>query len=242
MRIWPAIDLKDGKCVRLSQGDVKRETVYGSSPADMALRWTAEGATGLHVIDLDGAMGRPANLKAIAAIADEVDVDLQVGGGIRDEKTIEDFLAMGIKRLIIATKSVTDPQWVEKMANRYSGHLVISIDTRGGKIAYDGWQKSEDTAAVELARRVSDLPLGGLIYTNIDRAGMMSGPELQTLADIIEISEVPVTASGGIKSLDDLLQLRNTNIDGYIIGKALYAGHLTLPDALTTLTHTDSSI
>ena len=242
MRIWPAIDLKDGKCVRLSQGDIKRETVYGSSPADMAIRWTAEGATGLHIIDLDGAMGRPANLNAIAAIAEEVDVDIQVGGGIRDEKAIEDFLAMGIKRLIISTKAVTDPDWLETMADRYSGHLLVSIDTRGGQIAYDGWQESENISAVKLAERFSDLPLGGLIYTNIDRAGMMSGPELQTLADIIESSTAPITASGGIRSLEDLKQLRHTNIDGCIIGKAIYAGHLTLHDAIATLTHTDSSI
>jgi phosphoribosylformimino-5-aminoimidazole carboxamide ribotide isomerase len=242
MRIWPAIDIKDGKCVRLSQGDLKRETVYGSSPADMAIRWVAEGATGLHIIDLDGAVGRPPNFNAIAAIADEVDVDIQVGGGIRDEKTIEDYLAMGIKRLIISTQSVLDLAWTVKMAQRYQGHLLISIDTRDDMVAFDGWQNSHPVSAIEHARSLRDLPLAGLIYTNIDRAGMMSGPDIRTLEHIIEDCSLPITASGGIQALDDLRQLSQMNLEGCVIGKALYAGHLTLPDAIAMCNPTNSAI
>ena len=235
MRVWPAIDVKDGKCVRLSQGDIKRETVYGSSPADMAIRWVAEGATGLHVIDLDGAIGRPANFNAIASIADQVDVDIQVGGGIRDERTIEDFLTMGIKRLIISTQSVTNPQWTARMAERYSGHLLVSIDTRGGQVAYNGWQNSGDLSPIEHARNICHLPLAGLIYTNIDRAGMMTGPDLKTLNEITENIEIPVIASGGVKLPEHLQKLRQLRLEGCVIGKALYDGHLTLPESIAAL-------
>lgn len=241
MRIWPAIDLKDGKCVRLSQGDLKRETVYGSSPADMALRWTSEGATGLHVIDLDGAMGRPANINAIASIAEETNVDLQVGGGIRDERAIEDLLALGIKRLIVSTLSISDPDWLAKMADRYPGLLLVSLDARNGKIAFDGWQRTSSISVMEHAAHVSQLPLAGLIYTNIDRAGMMSGPDFEAITDIRDRCQLPLTASAGVKTIEQLQQLRDTRVDGCVIGKALYDGHLTLHNAIQEISSIDSA-
>lgn len=232
MQIWPAIDVKSGKCVRLSQGDYQRDIVYGTNPADMASRWVSEGATGLHVIDLDGAMGCGNNLDAIRKIVDETDVEIQVGGGINSQKSIEEFLSMGIKRLVVSTKSVCDPDWIDTMASRYEGHIVVSIDFRNGFVAYDGWRKTSELSAVEHAKSMSSLPLAGLIFTDIDRAGMMSGPNLELLHQLRDLATAPVISSGGVQETDDVIRLNETGVQGCIIGRALYEGKITLPDAI----------
>ncbi len=236
MRIWPAIDIKNGKCVRLSQGDYDGETVYGLDPADMASRWVSEGATGLHIIDLDGAMGRTSNTTAIAEIAESIDVEIQVGGGIHSEQVIEDYLSIGIKRLIVATKSVTDPKWLESMAQRYVGHLVVSIDTKNGKVAYDGWQQVTDLNATEHANSISHLPIAGIIYTDIDRAGVMTGPNFDLISNMKTSLNVPLVSSGGIRNLEDVRKLVDTGVQGCVIGRALYDGKVTLPEAISVAT------
>ena len=235
MRIWPAIDLKNGNCVRLSQGDFHKETVYGSDPADMASRWVSEGANGLHVIDLDGAMGLPPNRKAIQQISDQVDIDIQFGGGVRTQATIEEYLSIGIKRIIIASKAVEDTVWIEQMANRYEGHLVISIDARDGRVAHDGWRKLSNTSVIDHAKTMSRLPIAGLIYTNIDTAGMLSGPDTKTIQHIQRNTNVPLIASGGIATLEDIELLSKLTVEGCIVGRAIYEGRLTLPETISSV-------
>ncbi|MEM9411111.1 MAG: 1-(5-phosphoribosyl)-5-[(5-phosphoribosylamino)methylideneamino]imidazole-4-carboxamide isomerase [Planctomycetota bacterium] len=232
MRIWPAIDLKDGKCVRLSQGNYRREIVYGNDPADMAARWVSEGADGLHIIDLDGAIGHGNNLQAIEKIATDVDIDLQVGGGIRDYHKIETLLSLGIKRIIVSTKPLEDFSWLEKMAERFAFNLLVSVDTRNGKISCDGWRRSTSRQLVPYIDQLSQLPLAGLIYTNIDRAGMLNGPDIGTPTSIKKMTGLPLITSGGASSYQHLMELHSEGIDGCIIGKAIYEGRINLSDAI----------
>lgn len=232
MRIWPAIDLKGGKCVRLAQGDYHREKVYGKNPADMAARWVSEGATGLHIIDLDGAMGADSNRDAVALICDETDVEIQVGGGIRSEETIEDYLTMGIRRLILSSKTISDPQWLCRMAMKYEDYLVVSIDIKHDCLAFDGWQKTTDRDIVEHAKSMANLPLAGLIVTDISRAGMLNGPNFELLDAIIRSTEKPIISSGGVRHIEDVERLAHRGAHGCVIGKALYDGQLTLPQTI----------
>lgn len=170
MQIWPAIDIRNGKCVRLAQGDYSQETVYGSDPADMAHRWVMDGATALHIVDLDGGRtGKSVNKKEIERIAQNLNVECQVGGGIRDESTIAEMLEIGVAQLVIGTKAITDPDWLGEMSEKYSGRLLVGIDARGGKVATDGWKKTSDVTAVEFVDRISGYPLAGIIFTDIAR-------------------------------------------------------------------------
>ena len=233
MRIWPAIDLKGGNCVRLTQGDYYREMVYGKNPSDMAARWVSEGATGLHVIDLDGALGIGSNISAITQICNEVDIEIQVGGGIRSEEVIEQYLSLGIKRLIISTKSVEDPGWLMRMTSRYENHLVVSIDIKNEGVAFDGWQKTTDMDVVEHARAMAQLPIAGLIVTDITRAGMLNGPNYDLLNEVAANINRPLISSGGVRHEEDVERLAQTGIHGCVIGKALYEGKLTLPQTIS---------
>ncbi len=236
MQIWPAIDLIEGSCVRLSQGDFSRRTSYGSSPADMASRWVSEGASGLHIIDLDAATtGTSSNMSAIGQIIAQNDVDLQVGGGIRTKECVEAYLELGAQRLVISTQAVEDCKWVEHAAHKYPEHLIVSIDAKNGKVAYDGWSKTASASILEHARKFADLPLAAMIFTDIDRAGMQTGPNLETISQIKEIVRVPFIASGGISTYEHLRQLAEAGIDGCVIGKALYEGKLSLTDAIASL-------
>lgn len=233
MRIWPAIDVREGKCVRLSQGDFQREKVYGNNPADMACRWVAEGATGLHVVDLDRATrGESVNRDSIARIAREVKVELQVAGGIRDEQTIVDYLELGIKRVVLGTSTVYDFDWFAKMANQYPDHLVVTIDTKNETIFTDGWSEDSGVVGIDHARRVSELPIAGLIYTDISSCGMQSGSNLAELRKLRAGVTLPVIAAGGVNSADDISLLAETGMDGCVIGKSLYEGKLTLTAAI----------
>lgn len=240
MQVWPAIDLKGGKCVRLTQGDYHREKVYGTNPADMAARWVTEGATGLHVIDLDGAMGVATNQDAVARICSEIEVDIQVGGGIRSEQAIEDYLSMGIKRLIVSSKTISDPQWIRQMATKYENLLVVSIDLKQERLAFDGWQKTSDIDVLQHAKAMAELPIAGLIVTDISRAGMLTGPNLELLDSLIHCTEKPLISSGGVRHTEDVERLTHKGVHGCVVGKALYDGQITLPQTIAAAALTDA--
>lgn len=233
MQIWPAIDIRSGKCVRLMQGDYKQETVYGDSPADMAHRWVSEGATGLHIVDLDGAReGVSQNFDAIAKIAAEVDVPIQVGGGIRDTDVIDQFLSVGVSRLVIGTRALKDPEWAKETIQRYPKQILIGLDSRDGKAATDGWLETSEVSDLEFAAEMAAFPIAGIIYTDITKDGMLSGPNLEALGQMNENVNVPVIASGGVTTVDDISRLSALELAGCIVGRALYEGRLTLSQAI----------
>jgi len=233
MQIWPAIDIRGGRCVRLVQGDYDKETVYGINPADMAVRFQADGATGLHIVDLDGARdGDNPNEKQIAQIVKEVSVPCQLGGGIRSEDAIRNYLEMGIARLMVGTKAITDVDWLVEMCGKYPHKLLVAIDARDGRVSTDGWKKTSDTTAVDLAVRISSNPVAGIVYTDIAKDGMLSGPNIDAMKEMAQAVSVPVIASGGVTTVKDVSRLAGVGVTGCVIGRALYEGHLTLQDAL----------
>ena len=233
MQVWPAIDLRGGNCVRLLQGDYARETVFGHDPAAMAQRWVSEGAEYLHLVDLDGARdGKSGNFDAVKSIVSAVDIPCELGGGIRDEQTIELMLSLGLTRLVIGTKAVKDPAWFRQVSSRFPGRLAVGIDARDGLVASEGWRESSQVEATELARSLADQPIAAVIYTDIARDGMMAGPNFMAMAEMRRAVSVPVIASGGITTADDVRRLAEAGMDGCIIGRALYEGSLTLNEAL----------
>ena len=241
LEILPAIDLRGGQCVRLRQGDYNQETVFGDDPAAMATRWEAGGATRLHLVDLDGAKaGKPVNLPAIRAILAAVKVPCQLGGGIRDEATIEAMLGeVGIGRVIVGTAALKKPEWFASMVERFPGRVALGLDARDSMVATAGWLDVSQTPAIELARRFVGLPLGAVIYTNIANDGMMKGVDPATLGDMEKLADMglPVIASGGVTTSVDIRNLaaihaRQPNLVGAIVGRALYEGTLTVPDAV----------
>lgn len=237
MQIWPAIDLRGGKCVRLRQGDYSRETVYGDDPAAMAQTWVQQGATCLHLVDLDGAKdGNSANLAAVRSILAKVNVPCELGGGIREEDTIRRLLDLGLSRLVLGTKALKEPDWFRQMARRYSGKLALGIDAKNGLVATDGWLRTSSTRSVDLARQFAGEPLAAIIYTDIAKDGMLAGPNLDAMAEMNAASEIDVIASGGVTTADDVQALAETGVAGCIIGRALYEGTLTLPAALAATT------
>ena len=238
MQIWPAIDIRDGKCVRLIQGDYTKQTVYGANPADMALRFVADGATCLHIVDLDGARdGTTANRTSIEKLVAEVNVTCQLGGGIRDELTIESYLRLGVDRLIIGTKALTDFDWFAAMTAKFPEKLLVGIDAREGHAATDGWQKTSDVPATELAAKLSKLSLAGIIYTDITKDGMMSGPNFDAMQEMKSAVDVPLIASGGVTTTEDVTMLAQIGVAGCIIGRSLYEGRLTVASALNAAKH-----
>jgi phosphoribosylformimino-5-aminoimidazole carboxamide ribotide isomerase len=233
MQVWPAIDLRGGKCVRLQQGDYRRETVFGDDPAAMARHWVDQGAACLHLVDLDGARdGWPANLPAVRAILASVSVPCELGGGIRDEETIGSLVELGVNRLVVGTRALKEPDWFRDMCRRFPERLVLGIDARGGRVATDGWLETSSVAATELARRFADLPLAALIYTDIAADGMLAGPNFDSIAEMQRTVDLPVIASGGVTRTDDVARLARDGVAGCIIGRALYEGTLKLADAL----------
>ena len=183
MQIWPAIDLRGGNCVRLLQGDYRRETVFGTDPTAMARRWVSEGAKCLHLVDLDGARdGHSVNRDAVAAIVQAMDVPCELGGGIRDEATIRDMLSLGLSRLVIGTKALKDPQWFRDMCRQFPNQLAVGIDARHGRVATEGWLEVSQVAATELARTLAGEPIAAIIYTDIAKDGMLSGPNLEAMS------------------------------------------------------------
>ncbi len=233
MLIWPAIDIRDGKCVRLTQGDFAQETVYGDSPSDMAHRFVSDGATGLHIIDLDAARyGTIANQEVIATIAREVDVPCQVGGGVRSRETIAGYLEAGIHRLVVGTKALTHPKWLAEMCQAFPEHLLVAIDARHGRVTTNGWLKTSDTMAVDLGKKLSSIPVAGIVYTDISRDGMMGGPNLAAMREMACSVAVPLIASGGVTTPRDISRLAGMGLAGCVIGKALYEDRLTLDQAI----------
>lgn len=234
MQIWPAIDICGGKCVRLRQGDFERETVFGDDPLAMARRWVTAGATRLHLVDLDGARdGQGTNHELIQQIANQSGVPCQLGGGIRDEGTIQKLLDSGLTQLVIGTRALKEPEWFRSVCQQFPGRLAIGVDARDGLVATDGWLETSQMDAVELARTVRDLPVAAIIYTDIARDGMMQGPNLVAMSDMNQATTIPVIASGGVTTIEDVQRLAELELSGCIIGRALYEGTLNLSDAIT---------
>jgi phosphoribosylformimino-5-aminoimidazole carboxamide ribotide isomerase len=233
LEIWPAIDLRGGKCVRLQQGDYQRETVFGEDPAAMARHWVAQGAQRLHLVDLDGARtGRPENLSAVRAIVEASGVPCELGGGIRDEATIRELLAAGLCRLVVGTLALREPDWFRKMCRLFPGRLVLGIDARDGFVATDGWLSTSQTSAIDLAGQFAREPIAAVVYTDIATDGMLTGPNVEAMRQMKQSVQWPVVASGGVSSADDVARLTEAGMDGCIIGRALYEGRLDLAAAL----------
>ncbi len=229
MVIIPAIDLKDGRCVRLRQGDMRDETVYSEDPAGVALRWQEAGARFLHVVDLNGAIhGQPANVSQIEAILKAVNIPVQVGGGIRTLETIRHYIGLGVSRVVLGTTALHDRLVLEQACAEFEGRVVLGLDAKNGKVAVRGWTTVSDTTAKTLLAQLSGYALGAVIYTDIARDGMLEGPNLTALREIIEHAPFPVIASGGITQLDDIRAIKalGPKVTGAIIGKALYDGKL----------------
>ena len=233
MQIWPAIDLLDGKCVRLKQGDYHRETVFSDDPVAMARQWQSSGARHLHLVDLDGARdGAVINRQVIADIMAAVEMECEVGGGIRDENSIRELIDLNVNRLVIGTSALKQPEWFRQMCQRYPHRLVLGIDARDGKVATDGWLETSQVAAVDLVNQFAKLPLAAVIYTDIATDGMMSGPNLEEIQTMAKATNHPVIASGGIRSVGDLQDLATVPVAGAIVGRALYENEIDLAAAL----------
>jgi phosphoribosylformimino-5-aminoimidazole carboxamide ribotide isomerase len=233
VQIWPAIDLRGGKCVRLKQGDFSRETVFGEDPTAMARHWVSQGAECLHLVDLDGARtGSPDNVPSVAAILRSVDVPCELGGGIREDETIRQLLDLGLARLVVGTKAISEPEWFRQMCRRFPGRLVLGIDARDGRVATHGWLETSELDAVELARRFAKELIGAIVYTDIATDGMMAGPNVAAMAAMQQAVGCPVVASGGVTTVADVARLAAIPMAGCIIGRALYEGTITLPEAI----------
>jgi phosphoribosylformimino-5-aminoimidazole carboxamide ribotide isomerase len=236
MLLIPAIDLKDGKCVRLRQGRMDEETVFADDPLDMARRWVDAGAKRLHLVDLNGAFaGKPVNADVIHRIAEAYpDVPIQVGGGIRDEDTVQLYLDAGVQYVIIGTKAVRAPHFVNDLCLEFPGHIIVGLDARDGKVAIDGWSKLSNHDVTDIAQRFERDGVAAIVYTDISRDGMMQGVNVEATAKLAGEISIPVIASGGISSLDDikaLLAVADEGIMGAIIGRALYEGSIELAEA-----------
>lgn len=243
MIVIPAIDIKGGKCVRLQQGRMDRETVFGEDPAAMARRWAEAGASMIHVVDLDGAVEKtPRNLPSIRGILAAVTVPIQIGGGIRDMETIGMYVETGVQRIIIGTEAIRNPALVQEACRRFPGRIVVGIDARNGLVAIEGWTETTRTRAVDLARRFEDSGVAAINFTDIHRDGMQTGPNLEATRELAESIAIPVVASGGVSTLRDiqnLLPLEPFGVVGVITGKALYAGTLDLEEAIALTRRSD---
>ena len=236
MIIFPAIDLKEGECVRLVRGDMAQATVFNDDPAAQARAFEAEGFTWLHVVDLDGAFaGKPMNAHAVERILAGVAMKVQLGGGIRDMKTVCGWLNKGVERIVIGTAAVRDPDFVREAARMYPQRIAVGIDARDGRVAIDGWAKTSDISALELGRRFEESGVAAIVYTDISRDGAMQGLNIEATVALAEAVSIPVIASGGLASIDDvkrLLQPDCARLAGAITGRALYDGRLDAREAL----------
>jgi phosphoribosylformimino-5-aminoimidazole carboxamide ribotide isomerase len=233
MQVWPAIDLRGGKCVRLRQGDYQQETIFAENPAAVARQFVEQGARHLHIVDLEGAReGLPVNLPSVQEILEAVDSECELGGGIRDEQSIRELMDFGLDRLVIGTSALRDPEWFREACRRFPGKLVLGIDARDGLAATDGWLQTSGVTALDLARQFAEEPLAAIIYTDIATDGMMAGPNIAAIAQMQSAVDVPIIASGGVTTVDDVARLAAVGVAGCIIGRALYEGTLTLAAAL----------
>jgi phosphoribosylformimino-5-aminoimidazole carboxamide ribotide isomerase len=233
MQVIPAIDLRGGRCVRLRQGDFDQETVFGEDPAAIALRWQSEGAERIHLVDLDGAKaGRPVNVETVKQIVERVGVPCQLGGGLRDQATIAAWLSSGVDRVVVGTQALRDPDWFARMAELFPERLLLGLDARDGKVATAGWIDVSSIQALTFARQFESLPIAGIVYTDIERDGMLGGPNLESIAALARSVKTPVIASGGIGELLDLDHLAALPVAGCIVGRALYEGRFSLGQAI----------
>jgi len=234
--LYPAIDLKDGQCVRVLQGDLDKATVFNNSPADQARLWADGGFHWIHVVDLNGAVqGKAVNEKAVEAILEAVSVPVQLGGGIRSLKDVERWIEAGVSRVILGTVAVTEPAIVLEAARLWPEQIAVSVDVRGGKVATQGWTESSDLDAVTVAKRFEDVGVGALIITDIDRDGTVMGFNVEAFGAIADAVSIPVIAAGGLASVEDIIRLRahkGTPIAGAVLGRALYNGDITAARAL----------
>lgn len=229
MILFPAIDIRNGKCVRLIQGDYDQEVIYGDSPTEMALLWEKQGAEFIHIVDLDGAKtGDSPNQRAIQAIAEAVSVPIQVGGGVRSKDIIETHIKSGVDRVIIGTAAITNRPFLEEAVEKYGDKIAVSIDARNGFVATDGWTETSEIKALDLLNDLEEIGVKTIVYTDIFKDGMMQGPNFDELQTMDEASSIDVIASGGVTTEEDIKKLESMNLYGAIIGKALYEGSLSL--------------
>lgn len=236
MIIYPAIDIRGGRCVRLTEGRFDAETVFADDPAEMALKWAGLGAEFLHLVDLDGALaGEGKNVPVIERILQSVSIPVQLGGGIRNLETIEKLLELGVTRLILGSAAVKNPELVAEACKKYPGHIAVGIDAKNGEVAIEGWGQGSGVAATELAKKMASFGVETIIYTDISRDGMLSGVNVEATAALARACGVPIIASGGVASLDDIRRVKAVESDGVqgcIIGKAIYTGAVDLKEAL----------
>ena len=235
MKIIPAVDIKEGRCVRLAQGKVDQETVYSNDPLSMANYWDEEGAKTIHVVDLDGAFqGSPINAEIVKNIIYSSSVDIQVGGGIRTLEAIETYVKAGAYRVILGTIAQKEPEFVEEACRRFPNKIIVGIDARDGLVAVKGWVEVSEQKATDLAQKMKGYGIAGFIFTDISRDGMLQGPNLESIKEFADSAQLPVIASGGVSSLEDiknLAKLESYGVNGVIIGKALYDKTLTFREA-----------
>ncbi len=238
MQVIPAIDVKDGRCVRLRQGDMAAETVYSHDVPSMARRWEEAGASLIHLVDLNGAVeGEPKNFPQIEAVRRALHIDVQVGGGIRNLATVRRYLQAGISRVVLGTSALTDRKFLDEACREFPRQILLGLDARDGKVAVKGWTAVSETTAVDLLKELSGYPICSVIYTDIARDGMLGGPNVSALREIVAYSPFPVIASGGISRIEDLKAVRSLGpqVVGAIVGKALYDGKLEYRSAVAAL-------
>jgi phosphoribosylformimino-5-aminoimidazole carboxamide ribotide isomerase len=237
VQIIPAIDLKGGNCVRLEQGEMSRETLFSTHPAEVARHWASLGSRMLHIVDLEGAVrGKPQNQDAIYQILKSVSIPLQLGGGIRNLKTIEHYLSLGVKRVVLGTVAYQHPSLLKEACQGFPHQIVVSIDARDGKIAIEGWKETTAAKAKDLLKNLEDKGVEAIVFTDIKRDGMMSGPNIKSIKEMAEATKIPLIASGGVTTLnhiEELMELGDCGIEGVIIGRALYEGSIDLREAIT---------
>ena len=234
MEIIPAIDLKSGRCVRLYQGDYQQETVYSENPVAVALEWQNQGASRLHLVDLDGAaQGNQENRETIIAILQQLTIPVQVGGGIRSYDTAGDLLALGLDRVVIGTAAIEEPALVARLCRDFGGdHVIVAVDARDGRVAIKGWLETTSVSVLDLARQMGELGVPRLLYTDISRDGTLGEPNFEANRDLVRNTGLRILASGGVASLEHLKSLVETGVEGAIVGRALYTGDVSLPEAI----------
>ncbi|PID20760.1 1-(5-phosphoribosyl)-5-[(5-phosphoribosylamino)methylideneamino]imidazole-4-carboxamide isomerase [Sporosarcina sp. P3] len=241
MILFPAIDIRDGKCVRLIQGDYAQEIIYNDSPTNMAQEWQNQGAEYIHVVDLDGAKtGNSANKQAIEAIAKSVSIPVQVGGGIRNMDIVDSHIQNGVARVIIGTAAIQDPEFLKKAVEKYGDKIAVSIDARNGLVATDGWTETSDVRAVDLLQDLAEIGVKTVVYTDIMKDGMLQGPNFEELKIMDDASSIDIIASGGVSTEEDIKRLAAEDMYGAIIGKALYEGNLSLKKLLGDDSHVNN--
>lgn len=243
MIVIPAIDIRAGKCVRLEQGEMDRETVYSDVPERMAARWVEQGAERLHLVDLDGAVqGRPVNREAVRKITDAVSIPVQLGGGIRDMDTIQAYLDLGIHQVILGTVAISHPDLLNTACRSFPGSIIVGLDARGDRVAVQGWTQDTETTLQDMARECERLGVSAIIYTDIQRDGMSTGPNIESTRALAQSTGVPVIASGGISGIQDVVRvsdLARDGVVGMITGRALYQGTLDLAEAIRAAKNPD---